>query len=347
MREEQPMKISDIKPYPRNARHNEAAIPKVAESIREFGLRGTIGLESKTNPIIVFGHTRVAACKYLGWTEIPDEQIEFCDDLTPEQIKAFRIADNKTGDIATYNKSMLREEVRSLKDFDMTRFGIDFKSKHLDYGAERLKTDRSYNLELINAEDCAGTFDMPTLEPCDYVPERLQGFNYAKSTKDYNTGIHFFIDDYQFERLWNRPLEYIPLLKKFDCVLTPDFSLYLDMPLPMQAWNVYRARALGRLWQERGLRVIPALQYSDPRSFGFCFEGLPQNATLATSSVGVKNSKQAQAVWREGMEEALRIAKPKTLILYGGGFEDFDFKDTQVIRMKANTAFNKGENYGK
>ena len=59
------MKIEDIKPYPRNARHNERAVPKVAESIREFGLRGTIGLESKDNPVIVFGHTRVEACKSL------------------------------------------------------------------------------------------------------------------------------------------------------------------------------------------------------------------------------------------------------------------------------------------
>lgn len=60
------MLISDIIHYERNARHNERAIPKVAESIREFGLRGTIGLESRENPVIVFGHTRVAACESLG-----------------------------------------------------------------------------------------------------------------------------------------------------------------------------------------------------------------------------------------------------------------------------------------
>lgn len=170
------MLISDIIPYERNARHNEKAIPKVAESIREFGLRGTIGLESPENPVIVFGHTRVAACKSLGWDEIPDSKIEYCDDLTPEQIKAFRIADNKTGDIATYNKSMLREEVRSLKDFDMTRFGLDFKSKKLDYGAERLKTDRAYNLDLINRLDCARD-GFPPLPPVEMEgPSDLQGF---------------------------------------------------------------------------------------------------------------------------------------------------------------------------
>ena len=227
------MLISDIIPYERNARHNERAIPAVAASIKEFGLRGTIGLESKDNPVIVFGHTRVAACKSLGWEEIPDSKIEYCDDLTEEQIKAFRIADNKTGDIATYNKSMLREEVRTCK-LDMSKFNVDFKSKNLPYGAERLKTDKAYNLDLINATSCQGKYDMPVLAPCEYIPKKLTGFNYAKSATDYKTGLHFFIDDYQFERLWTRPLDYIELLKKFDCVLTPDFSLYLDMPLPMQ-----------------------------------------------------------------------------------------------------------------
>lgn len=68
-------------------------MPVVAESIKEFGLRGTIGLESPDNPVIVFGHTRVEACRSLGWTEIPDGKIEFCYDLTEDQIKAFRLAD--------------------------------------------------------------------------------------------------------------------------------------------------------------------------------------------------------------------------------------------------------------
>lgn len=333
------MKIEEIKPYPRNARHNERAIPKVAESIREFGLRGTIGLESKENPVIVFGHTRVEACKSLGWTEIPDAKIEFCDDLTAEQIKAFRIADNKTGDIATYNKSMLREEVRTLKDFDMSRFGLDFKSKHLEYGAERLKTDHSYNLELVNDKSCTGEFDMPELEAVDFEPSRLLPFNYAKSTKDYATGLHFFIDDYQFERLWNRPLDYIDLLAKFECVLTPDFSLYLDMPLPVQAWNVYRSRALGHIWQTRGLNVISTVQYSDARSFGFAIHTLPRGGTLATSTVGVKGDAESEKIWCDGMREVIEVAKPKTLVIYGGQFCDFDYGKTKLIELKANTSF--------
>lgn len=197
------MLISDIIPYERNARNNAKAVPVVAESIREFGLRGTIGLESPENPVIVFGHTRVAACKSLGWTEIPDSKIEYCDDLTEDQVRAFRIADNKTGDVATYNKAMLREEVRACK-LDMSRFNCDFKSKRLPYGAERLKTDRAYNLDIVSRADC-GRDGFPALPKADALPSELQGFNYAKSTPNAQKagkGCHFFIDDYRFERLW-------------------------------------------------------------------------------------------------------------------------------------------------
>ena len=331
------MLIADIIPYERNARHNEKAIPKVAESIREFGLRGTIGLESRENPVIVFGHTRVAACKSLGWTEIPDEKIEYCDDLTPDQIKAFRIADNKTGDIATYNKSMLREEVRSLKDFDMTRFGLDFKSKKLEYGAERLKTDRAYNLDTID-RDCCGRDGFPPLPPVDVEGARgLQGFNYAKSTAaadKADLGCHFFIDDYQFERLWQRPEHYLDALKPYKFVLTPDFSLYMDMPDAMQQWNRYRSAALGWYWAQQGITVVPTLSWAQRSSYRFCFKGIPKHSTVATSTVGVARDKDAQKVWHDGMREAMRRLEPSRVLLYGKNI-GFDFGGCEVVEYKA------------
>lgn len=329
------MRISDIIPYERNARHNEKAVPKVAESIREFGLRGTIGLESPDNPVIVFGHTRVAACSLLGWDEIPDDKIEYCDDLSQEQIKAFRIADNKTGDIATYNKSMLREEVRSLKDFDMTRFGIDFKSKRLDYGHERKRTDDTYNLGICSRLDCEdGKY--PALAPEDARPGELQGFNYALSTPTADKagkGCHFFIDDYQFERLWANPAKYLDALRGYDCVLTPDFSLYMDMPDPMQAWNRYRSQALGHYWQAQGIKVVPTLSWAQPSSFGFCLKGIPKHATVATSTVGVVRDKDAQRTWQRGMRRAMRALEPARVLLYGANI-DFDFGGCEVVEYK-------------
>lgn len=335
------MKIDDIIPYKNNARHNEKAVPVVAESIKEFGLKGQIVLESHDNPVIVAGHTRWEACKSLGWTEIPDERIDYCEDLTEEQIKAYRLADNKTAEVSTWNTALLKNEIRELKEFDMGKFNFDFKSKNLPYGEARLNTDRGYNLQLLNRDDCDGKYGMPTLEPCDFVPCDLLPFNCAKTFKEYNKGVHFFIDDYMFERIWTNPEKYIEQLEPYTCVLTPDFSLYLDMPLPMQMWNVYRSRAIGHMYQEAGLKVIPTIQYSDESTYDFAFEGLPSGGTLATSTIGVKRSKESRQLWEQGMKECLKRVKPKTLLLYGGRFDDLDYGNIKVVEMKANTGFRK------
>lgn len=332
------MDINNIIPYEKNARNNAKAVPVVAESIKEFGLRGQIVLESRERPVIVAGHTRWAACKALGWTEIPDDKIDFADDLTEEQIKAYRLADNRTGEVATWNKALLKNEVRALsKDgVDMGRFKFDFKSKQRQYGAERLRTDHAYNLHLVNANDCDDS-GFPRLEPCDHVPPDLIGFNSAKTAKSHDAGIHFFIDDYQFERLWNSPEAYLELIRGFDSVLTPDFSLYMDMPLPMQAWNEYRRRALGRYWQRNGITVIPTLSWSVPESYGFCFGGLPDHSTYATSTVGVKRSDEAMAVWVDGMDEAIKRLDPERILLYGGNI-GYEFP-CEVVEYGVNTSF--------
>lgn len=330
------VRIDDIRPYERNARRNEGAIPAVAESIRAFGFKGSIVLRSHDDPTIVCGHTRVAALKTLGWEEVPDDQIEWCDDLSDEEVRALRIADNKTGDIATYNKAMLREEVRSLKDFDMGRFGIDFKGRRLEYGAERLRTDRAYNLDVVSRDDC-GAGGFPLLVPVDASPRELVGFNYAKTTpseRRRGKGLHFFVDDYQFERVWSSPRRCLDLMRGWGCVLTPDFSLYMDMPDAMQRWNRYRSQALGLYWQREGLTVVPTLSWAQPESYEFCFDGVPRRSTVAVSTVGVKGDPAALAVWEDGMREAMRRLEPRRVLLYGGDV-GFDFGDgCQIVEYR-------------
>lgn len=338
------MLLDNLVPYAKNARHNDNAVPVVAQSIKDFGFKGAIVCDrtheggSYEHPIIVNGHTRVKALKSLGYTEIPDEWIVYCDDLTEDEIRALRLADNKSAEVATWNKTLLQHEVRDLSKLNMEKFGFNFKSKTLPYGFERTKTDRAYNLNLVNRFDC-NSDEMPSLEPCEVVPDNLQGFNYAKTEKQENKkslGCHFFIDDYQFERVWTRPEYYLPYLKDYACVLTCDFSLYQDMPYPMQRWNIYRSRALGYFWQKRGLKVIPTLTWSDKYSFKFCFDGLPARATYATSTVGVMNDKDAQKMWMCGMQAALERLSPERLLLYGQKI-DFDFGTTEVIYFKNHT----------
>lgn len=104
------------------------------------------------------------------------------------------------------------------------------------------ETNKQYNLDIYDPFETIGFYDMPIIRKTEHTPKSLLGFNHAKSSKKYESGIHFFLDDYQFERLWRSPQIYVNMLSKFDCVLTPDFSLYSDMPKSMMIWNTYRSR---------------------------------------------------------------------------------------------------------
>lgn len=124
-------------------------------------------------------------------------------------------------------------------------------------------TIKKYNLDLYDPYETDGPFEMPVIKKTLHIPYELIGFNEATSSKHYQSGIHMFIDDYQFERIWNTPERYVNVLKQYDCVLTPDFSLYMDMPRAMKVWNIYRSRSIvgKRSWltkkrMERALRQI-------------------------------------------------------------------------------------------
>jgi hypothetical protein len=105
----------------------------------------------------------------------------------------------------------------------------------------------------------AGAFDIPRiLAEVPATPQSWIGFNYAKSCKDpANKAVHFFVDDYQFNRLWTNPDAYLDMLRRFKAVCTPDFSTYTDFPKAVQIWNHYRKHWLGAYWQGNGITVIP------------------------------------------------------------------------------------------
>lgn len=121
------MLINEIIPYEKNARHNEKAIPVVADSIREFGLRGQIVLESRDNPVIVTGHTRVAACKSLGYTTRNADR--FKKDLLEglRENKAFVYTPNKRGDVSI---SVIMELGVTRKEEVVTAWAIEAGSKN-------------------------------------------------------------------------------------------------------------------------------------------------------------------------------------------------------------------------
>lgn len=112
--------IKDIRPYEKNPRKNNSAVAYVAESIKQFGFKVPIIIDK--NNVIVAGHTRYKAAKKLGINTVP---AIIADDLTDEQIKAFRLADNKVAEQAEWDIDLLNEELEEIFDIDMTDFGFE------------------------------------------------------------------------------------------------------------------------------------------------------------------------------------------------------------------------------
>lgn len=167
--------------------------------------------------------------------------------------------------------------------------------------------------------DGVGEYGIPQIEPVTYEKGcEWIGFNYAKTCKEpEKKGVHFFLDDYQFNRLWTDVDRYIPMLQKFRYVMSPDFSTYTDFPKAIQIYNHYRKHWVGAYLQEAGIQVIPTISWSTPDSFEWCFDGEPQGGVVAVSSLGVMNSKEKKELFLIGYKEMVRRICPDTIIFYG------------------------------
>lgn len=330
------MKLADLTMYEGNAKeHPDEQVDQICSSIEEFGMNDPIAVWGEDN-IIVEGHGRYLACEKLGMEEVPVIRL---DHLTDEQRRAYTIVHNQLTLNSDMDWDILEEELKNIVDIDMSVYDLELPGDELSpdeedddgyYGDERERTGNPYNLFDYDEDRAEGFYQIPIIEACDYVPDDLIGFNYVLSTDRRDCGVHFFLDDYQFERIWNAPQLYLPKLSEFQCVLTPDFSLYLDMPRAMKIWNVYRSRLIGQMLQDIGVKVIPTLQWAEKATYRFVFDGLRSGGTVAVSTVGVMRDPEALELWQNGMKEAMKRVKPKTILLYGTDNVDFDFEDVEV-----------------
>lgn len=193
-------------------------------------------------------------------------------------------------------------------------------------------------------------YGIPTIKPQDFTPKDLvmYGQEVRRPKKDtWEKTIHFFLDDYKFEPLWNRPIKTLSMIQKIGSALSPDFSLYLDYPRAIQIYNVYRNRWMGRYWQENGVDVIPTIAWSDEESYDYAFCGVEKHSTVAVGTVGLKQ-KGAKESFNKGFEEMIRVLEPKKLIVYGE-IEPLDFSKyvDQVHTYESYWAKRRGEINGR
>lgn len=179
-----------------------------------------------------------------------------------------------------------------------------------------------FNFSITNDLETMGKFDMPKVQA--FSPGQLKcefliatPFNFALTeTQPESKVCHFYIDDYQFERIWREPNSYVPILKKFNAVIGPDFSIYTNMPKPQQIHNNWRNKVLMAYFQNQGIKVIPNVQWANQDSFDWCFDGLEPGGIFAISTNGC-HTKQAKEIFMQGYNKMLEVLKPQKIICVG------------------------------
>lgn len=139
--------LGEIRPYPGNPRINDEAVDPVAESIREFGFKVPIVVDGDGE--IITGHTRYKAAQKLNLESVP---VIVADDLSEEQIRAFRLADNKTSEIAQWDLELLFDEMSEITDLDMTLFGFEESDYSLDDISEETESETADGEEVEKTE---------------------------------------------------------------------------------------------------------------------------------------------------------------------------------------------------
>lgn len=173
---------------------------------------------------------------------------------------------------------------------------------------------------LRNEYDCVGKWNMPLVKRQSLVDNvKLMACSDTKSRDENNreSGVHFFVDDYRFEHIYDYPQGSLHRYSQYKFLLTPDYSLYAEMPLWRQLENVAKNRWCGAYWQANGLIVYPTISWGLAQSYEFCFDGVELNAVVAVGMIGCKSSK---VQFMRGYDAMLERLDPNAIICFGKPF---------------------------
>ncbi len=179
-----------------------------------------------------------------------------------------------------------------------------------------------------------GAFQIPIIPKANFEEDefrdlRLIGFDrtHIEDNKNTDRMVHFFLYDYKFERVWKEPDRDIERLRRYRAVLSPDFSMYLEMNRTMQLYNTFRNRWCGAYFADRGMRVIPTVNWGDESTFDFCFLGIPKGSTVAVSTYMVSehdNRADQKEFFLKGYREMLSRIEPERILCYHTPFPEME-----------------------
>ena len=161
----------------------------------------------------------------------------------------------------------------------------------------------------------------------DFDQLRLIGFDKTKleNTNHLDRMVHFFLYDYKFERVWKNPDADLEKLKRYRAVLSPDFSMYVEMAPVLQLYNTFRNRWCGAYFASKGIRVVPTVNWGNENTFEFCFDGVEKGSTVAVSTYMVSehdNRQDQKEFFLKGYNEMLKRIEPEKIICYNEPFPE-------------------------
>lgn len=340
--------VKSLKAWGKNPRKNDIAAEKLTGLIEAHGFINPV-ICTRDN-VIRAGHTRVKAANKAGLKEVPVIYV----DMDEDQAAAFAIADNKSSQWSEWDFEALKDVFQDLElneyDLDLTGFSFD-EINQLSWEGGNSKPD----------EDSDDTWYIETRDPLNIIkgnyssnnelgyPELKADFFEVKdllaydkiNTKspkpdDLDKTVHFFLNDYKFECLWNNPKQYIGLLQKYNGILMPDFSNYTDYPISLNIFQMYRRFWLSRFFQENGIKVIPVPRINDLNNYENELKPIPKNNIIAISSVRMLSAMQRDYLpeFIQEVKIILDYLKPEKLIWYGNLIPEIDLSKYDLQHFK-------------
>lgn len=198
---------------------------------------------------------------------------------------------------------------------------------------------------LVENANYEGYYELPCIKTSKDIPNNVVTFSraMAKEYNDYDAWVVFYENDCKFVRLWNNPKSYLKKLQKFKGVVSPDFSLYRNMPLVMQMWSTYQSRAISVWLSQNGIEVIPNVRWNDERTYDFCFDGIEKNSTVAVGTHGCIKKSDDRVYFKNGLSKMVKKLTPKTILVYGTAPDEIfkEYKDKGINIVVFESEFSK------
>ena len=171
-------------------------------------------------------------------------------------------------------------------------------------------------------------YGFPEVVSSDFSPSALLPFNLSKNKRqgDSLKTVHFFLDDYKFEPLWSDPRKFIDLLRFYNGMISPTYSVWSNQPYALNLYNIYRSRWITRFYQEQGINVLVDVRWAGADTYDICFSGIAKHSSVIINTVGTRLLSNRE-MFREGFTEMLNRIEPSKLFIYGEylplKFEDY------------------------